>query len=67
MLKTINDFIDKDRTKVNITMKHGAEFLGADLLTDIADGALGFVHEGGARIVNQEDVLYFDIYLDEDE
>lgn len=65
MLKNIHDFFDNDRTKVNVTMKNGTEFLGVDLLNNTGDSVLGFVYEGGARLVNREDVLYFDVYLDE--
>lgn len=64
MIKNIHDFFDDDRTKANVIMKDGTEYLGVDLLAGTVS-VLGFVLDGGARLVNREDVLYFDVYLDE--
>lgn len=66
MIVHLDDFIDSEKTKANITMKDGTEFLGVDLLEGTAENVFGFVWEGGARVVNNREVLYFDLYLDED-
>lgn len=65
MIVHLEDFIDREKTKVNITMKDGTEFLGVDLLEGTAENVFGFVWKGVARFVNNREVLYFDLYIDD--
>ena len=65
MFRDILDFMDDKRTKANITMGNGEKYCRVDLLGNAGDNVVGFVHGDGIRLLNRSDVLYIDIFLED--
>lgn len=61
----IVNFVPNDKSKVNVVMKNGKEYLGCDISSTNSDLVISFWYEGAVRVVPIKDIEYAEFYNEE--